>query len=203
MAYDENFIEHIQREQLHHKECRYKFVAQKLLFITALLGLGSIDLFRPNAADSAKFALLLYFVPFVAIAYDLFIFAENYKVKRIGAFLKQRCSGLRNDWEVWVNNYRENLAFYLGSFSLTMFSLLTSGALLFYARDVDKGANIAMNGISIFLWFSSAFVITSIIFCHGKRLEKQLEGTEQKYLCGLFGEKSIKEVAKSDESTGQ
>jgi hypothetical protein len=129
---------------------------------------------KGGQGGASKFGFLLYFVPFVAIAYDLYIFAENFKVKRIGAFLKERYPGMRAAWETWVSEHRETLAFYGGSFALTMFSLLTEVGLVAYSDGE------ALPRIVTVIWFVLALFVAVIIFVHAKRLEKDFDKPHNK-----------------------
>lgn len=76
------FLEQLYNEKEIHKEHRHKHLLYKLSFVLAIFGFGSlglkIDILKP----------LIYLVPFVALCHDIYIFSEDYKVKRIGYFIK-------------------------------------------------------------------------------------------------------------------
>lgn len=127
------FLESLYEEKLRHKDHRHTFVVQKLLFIIGLFGLGVLDI--KGGGDNILFnnGFLLYLVPFVALAYDLYIHAEDFKVKRIGFFVrtreKQTVGGIEIDWEKWVSSHREGLA-EQASKALTWIASLTAFLLI-------------------------------------------------------------------------
>ena len=99
------FLEHLRSEKLKAAEARTNYALRKLAYVTALLGIGSVDIEKFNLSA------LLYLVPFVALAFDLYILGEDYSVKRIGAFLGAKNSGaLEQQWEQWVSNNRDPFA---------------------------------------------------------------------------------------------
>ena len=100
-----DFLKHLQDEKLKTQAARNTYVIRKLVYATGLLGLGSI---KPGAADLSP---LLYVVPFLALAFDLYILGEDYSVKRIGAYLgAASCDPLERRWEQWVADNRDPFA---------------------------------------------------------------------------------------------
>lgn len=100
-----DFIKHLRDEKLQTQTSRGKYVTQKLAYATGLLALGSL---KPFSADLSR---LLYLVPFLALAFDLYILGEDYSVKRIGAFFCYHSpDGLEKDWEGWVSKNRDPFA---------------------------------------------------------------------------------------------
>lgn len=80
-----DFLNLLYEEKLKHKEHRHEFVKHKMVFTITLFGLGSV-----NFNDIANAGILLYLVPFVALAFDVYILSEDFKVKRIGLFIRKR-----------------------------------------------------------------------------------------------------------------
>ncbi|MCK6691929.1 MAG: hypothetical protein L6Q97_07485 [Thermoanaerobaculia bacterium] len=125
-----DFLKNLYDEKLRHKEHRHLFVKQKMLYIASLFGLGLIKI--KIQETTIETTLLLYLVPVVAMAYDVYILAEDYKVKRIGLFIRisrniesNEGAGTCNEeinWEKWVSNFREPLA----AFSSLFMSIFTS-----------------------------------------------------------------------------
>jgi hypothetical protein len=110
------FIKHLHAEKLKAEKARTEYTLRKLAYATTLLGLGSlnIDFGRIIGAGNATPAgnihlgLLLYLAPWVALASDLYILAEDYSVKRFGAFLwKNSPDVLERGWEEWVSENRD------------------------------------------------------------------------------------------------
>jgi hypothetical protein len=101
------FIKHLREEKLAAQQTRSSYTQRKLAYGTMLfsLGLGSTRVAQLDLKP------LLYLVPFVATAFDLYILAEDYSVKRIGAFLGARTvEALEKDWEAWVSRNRDPFA---------------------------------------------------------------------------------------------
>lgn len=105
MAEESEFIRHLREEKLKTQETRSAYTQKKLAYVTALLGIGvlKIEQFDLNP--------VLYLVPFVAAAFDLYILAEDYSVKRIGAYLRAHSSeAVEQVWEKWVTRNRDPFA---------------------------------------------------------------------------------------------
>jgi len=81
------FLNKLDEEKFKHKEHRHEFVKQKLMYIIGLFSIGSL-----NTGDQIDLSVLLYFVPFVALAYDVFIFSEDFKVKRSGVYIRTQAA---------------------------------------------------------------------------------------------------------------
>ena len=102
---DSDFIKHLREEKLKAQGTRSSYTQKKLAYVTALLGVGVLKI------EVLDLNPVLYLVPFVAAAFDLYILAEDYSVKRIGAWLRE-FSGLplEHDWEKWVSENRDPFA---------------------------------------------------------------------------------------------
>jgi hypothetical protein len=161
------FSRSLYEEKNMHKEHRFLFVQRKLFFISALLGLGSINLLKSGTVSDINFSGIAYLVPFIAIAYDIFIFAEDFKVKRIGAFLREICiSTCRDeiDWELYVNKNREPSAIY-GTGLLTI--------LAFIAATVIIHLNRKSSGEYFYIWVTSILLIIILIFIiHSEKMRR-------------------------------
>ncbi|MBI3579769.1 MAG: hypothetical protein HY276_09625 [Ignavibacteriales bacterium] len=128
------FLNNLYEEKLKHKEHRMNYVVKKILFTVGLFGLGSSQIPPINLTP------FLYLIPFVALACDLFIFAEDFKVKRIGIFVQKYCSFSCPDeknWERLVNDYREPLAVF-ASFILSLIVLFASIFAVFATKPDRK-----------------------------------------------------------------
>jgi hypothetical protein len=102
---ESEFVKHLREEKLQAQETRSAYTQKKLAYVTALLGIGILTI------EQLDLNPVLYLVPFVAAAFDLYILAEDYSVKRIGAWLRE-FSGqpLEHDWEKWVSENRDRFA---------------------------------------------------------------------------------------------
>ena len=127
------FLERLRAEIMHHKDKRTTFILQKMAFITALFGAAALQLTDAMGQQIAVLDWVLYLVPFIAISYDIYIYAEDYKVKRVGTFIRtnaalKTCAGdCEREWETYVAARREPLATY-ATMVLTM--MITGGAFL-------------------------------------------------------------------------
>jgi hypothetical protein len=115
-ASETEFIKHLHTEKLKAEEARTTYTLRKLAYATTLLGLGSldfdlgqiIDAGNVTAAGNIHLGLLLYLAPWVALASDLYILAEDYSVKRFGAFLWKNSPDVsERGWEEWVSENRD------------------------------------------------------------------------------------------------
>jgi hypothetical protein len=116
------------------RKFRHELVMRKFTFLVAFAGLGSIEnIPLPNTLPVSQLIYLLYLVPFIAVAFDIYIFVEDYRIKRAGEFLK-RLSGLEDHWHdaIWQSFVAANpnkgstfaFLFVTGIFVLTSFMLL-------------------------------------------------------------------------------
>ncbi len=176
------FLEQLYTEKELHKEHRYKYVIYKLSFVTTLFALGSLDL--GNIMRS-----LIYLVPIVALCYDIYIFSEDYKVKRIGVFLlfakedpkvsekvKQTISDMEIEWEKWVKNHRDRWA-YLASLIITIVAIV--GSALIVALDAFRQFSLHRLFLLIF-WFLFMIVSIILVFYYGRALRREVSAVVEK-----------------------
>jgi hypothetical protein len=154
------FMKYLYEEKNIHKGHRFSLVQRKLFFIGTLLGFGSLSILRDDSY--INFSILVYLVPFMAIAYDIFIFAEDYKVKRVGAFLRNKCKNTCQDekkWESFVYNNREPLAVF-GTVFLTILAFFAAVVILIINSKIDY-------------WSIALFLILIILYslCYYKLIE--------------------------------
>lgn len=134
------FLKHLRSEKLKAQEARTAYTLRKLAYATTLLGLGSFNIeIKPDPAiGSINLGWLLYLTPWVAIAFDLYILAEDYSVKRFGAFLGQNSpDALEQQWEKWVSKYRDPFAPFAMPALTTL--LLIAAALIIWIGEAAKG----------------------------------------------------------------
>jgi len=158
----EEFLKSLYEEKLKHKEHRMALVVQKLLFTIGLFGLGSLTIPALNSD------LLLYLIPFVALAYDLYIYAEDYKIKRIGVFVRGQSATASADeqhWERWVAQRREPLAA-SASFLLTLVAIGASAVAIFFKISDHTG---------LAIWLPISLGLTIALFYFGKRQSLNLK----------------------------
>jgi hypothetical protein len=153
---NEKFSEYLHQEILHHKEKRSSFVLQKLAFIVALFGVVSMN--NPfSSPDQIDWQWIIYMIPFVALAYDIYIFSEDFKVKRLGKFIRHSIysSECEKEWEKYVYNWREPYAI-IGSLVLTSITII--GPPLIFKVLIDK------TPVFLLIWLISLVFLSSLIF---------------------------------------
>ena len=157
----EKFLRHLQEEKLRTQASRTTYVTRKLAYATGLLGLGSLNV------GSADLTPLLYLVPFLALAFDLYILGEDYSVKRIGVFLGTASDDdLEKRWEGWVSRNRDPFA----QFAMPLLTnVLAAVAALGLWRQPSAGHE------RIFIvWLVLAFLLPWGLFIYYGRLRKKV-----------------------------
>ena len=157
---DTEFLRRLQAEAYHHKTKRASLVLQKLAFVAALFGI--VVLRAPAAAVTYTSVLddfywLLYALPFIALAYDVYICAQDYKVKRIGAFLRTSDSvgPAEREWEIYANDRRDPLAAWASVF-LTGLTIAVPALVLSLVLERQAGT-------WFYVWLSSTVVALILV----------------------------------------
>lgn len=148
---EQEFLKHLRDEKLKTQERRTTYTLRKFAFTIGLIGVGSIGTIGTQRGIVYSPLYLLYIVPFVSLGFDLYILAEDYSVKRIGAFLKHKGSPREGEWEKWVATNRDPFA----PFSI---SLLTT--LVLIASGIIIGAEDRSVVFNIFFWI---WIIINIV----------------------------------------
>jgi len=152
-----DFLNNLYEEKLLHKKNRHEYVKQKLIFVIGLFSLGSLKTI--GEITKVDLSVLLYFIPYVAASYDIYIAAEDFKVKRVGTFIRRHAGEQCHEekaWERWINDkeHRESLALW-ASVCLTVISLLASALLLFLQNP---------NLIIYFSWLAISLIACISVF---------------------------------------
>jgi hypothetical protein len=144
------FLKALHDEKTKTQGERTTYITSKFAFITGLFGLGALRIGEVN------FGWLLYFIPLVAIGYDLYIRAADLSIKKMGAFLRnQSKSGtaeIEKDWESFAARYRDKLA-QLATTLFTFF-LIIAAAVYIYAQQGD------LRSSDFWVIFSSWFLVS-------------------------------------------
>lgn len=140
------------REEIEQGQARrHEYSLRKMGFSTGLLGVGALSV--PFSGGQLDLSPLLWLVPLVALGFDLYIVAEDFGVKRAGAFLRlpeSGASGAEQNWEsVFVVEHSSPFAA-LAFFLVTLIVLVAALALL-----VEVGANLALLGAWCMVLFGS------------------------------------------------
>jgi len=107
---DQEFLQTLHKEKIRTQEERANLVQKKLAFITVLFGIGSVNV----GFQIEDLFWLLYFVPLVAICFDLYIMSADSRIKLIGAFLGRHpqsdAGKAEQEWERFCTVHRDNIA---------------------------------------------------------------------------------------------
>jgi hypothetical protein len=148
---DQEFLRALHEEKIRTQNERAELVTVKLAFITVLFGLSSVNL----GIQIADIFWLLYFVPLVAISYDLYIMSADSRIKRIGIFLGRHPDSLagkaEKEWEKFCASYRDGLA---PSANIFFSIIVTLGAAVIIHNQQNWMENFLR------LWFAVWFVIS-------------------------------------------
>ena len=127
---DQEFLRALHEEKIRTQNERTQLITMKLAFITVLFGLSSVKM--GVGINIADIFWLLYFVPLVAISYDLYIMSADSRIKRVGIFLGRNPISLagkaEREWERFCASYRDGMA---PSANLFFSTIVTLGAAAF------------------------------------------------------------------------
>lgn len=168
-----DFLNNLYEEKLLHKKNRHEYVKQKFIFVIGLFSLGSLKTI--GILPKIDLSVLLYFIPYVASSYDIYIAAEDFKVKRVGTFIRRHAGDQcyeEKAWERWLNDkeHRESLALW-ASVCLTVISLLASALLLFPQNTNRK---------IFFTWLAISLVACISVFLIAKSERNILNKSKEK-----------------------
>lgn len=168
------FYKSLYDEKLKHKEIRNQFIFQKVIFCATLFGVSSFS--EPSNVVNLSYLLIL--IPLITFACDCYIYSEDYKVKRIGSFLKNfQCCNSENIWEYTVNKFRDKNAAKVSitiSIGFIIFSLLF---FVFINQKVDN-QNKLYYVIFICIYFISSCLYILISFIYKRSLNQLLQSFE-------------------------
>jgi hypothetical protein len=132
------FLRALHDEKIKTQAERATYITSKFAFITGLFGIGALKI------GDINFNMLFYFIPFVAIGYDLYIRAADLSIKKMGAFLRNDplANSTQNEkaWEKFAAKHRDKLA----QNATTLFSyiiILSAAAAIFTQQEVTKSAS--------------------------------------------------------------
>lgn len=137
------FHRSLRAEIIQSQNRRSEFVKYKFTFVIGALGLGSLAM--PGHISTSP---LLFCVPVIALAYDLYILGEDFGIKRAGAFLarsRSKASDEEKAWEKLVAENRDHFSVVAGP----ILSLLaTTGAGLMYFTLKSDAIEISPNALN-------------------------------------------------------
>ena len=114
------------------KKNRHDFVLRKFSTITILLGAGSLRKIDALQSIGIDFAPLLFLVPLIAIAFDMYILGEDFRIKRAGEFIRRHPKIIaenESEWEEYCSERTNWVAASSPGF-VTLISLMIATVLL-------------------------------------------------------------------------
>ena len=145
MKNDTDFLDQLRVEITEEKKKRTDFVKAKITFIVSLLGIGSISF---NESLQTKF--LFYILPLIGFFFDLYIWGENFGIKRAGRFIKKspEVSSEEKIWETSIQLHRDRYSYIAGVVSsiLILFAA-TMGIIISDVKIFPLPAWICFNSI--------------------------------------------------------
>lgn len=99
-----DFLNHIRQEKIESQKRRYEFTKLKFWLVVGLFGVGNWKF-----SDGSENYLLLYLIPFVGFAIDLYVHGENFGIRRIGYFVREVTEhvNIERAWELFVDRNRD------------------------------------------------------------------------------------------------
>lgn len=144
----ESIIKKLRQEQFDTMERSFKSEEKKILFILALFGVGGY-----NTGMMKEFGYLYYFIPLLAIAFDVLITRQAFSVRRIGVFLREHSTDLlEKEWETFVDKHRDKCY----RFGIDAFTIISFGAsvwLVFKYIHEEKFCGIKTFEYQEYIWF--------------------------------------------------
>lgn len=170
------FFASLRQELTNTQDLRFKFAMQKLIFIISLFGLGSISL-KFDSLSLIKY--LIYFIPFIAFMFDLYIIGENFGIRRIGNYLKfnENVSKDERKWEFLLNlpNNRNRDSFAIhGNLYSTFISIIVSSILIFFI--MENNSDLFLDTIWFkSIWLGVVLVLSGLLlFKYPRKLNRNL-----------------------------
>lgn len=152
------FIKSLHEEKIRTQSERAAYVTSKFAFITGLFGLGALQF------GTIDFSMLLYFIPFVAIGYDLYLRAADLSIKKIGAFLrghpKAGTAEVEVAWEKFSASHRDRLA----RFASSLFTYILIIAAAAYVMVRAEGSRTTIFYIGFAAWLVVSLTLNVLLW---------------------------------------
>lgn len=163
------FLRALHEEKIRTQNERAGYLTQKLAVVTMLLGLSLVNV-RLNVAEVYW---LLYFIPLLAICYDLFFMSSDLRIKRIGTFLGRHPASQAGEaekrWEAFCISYQDGITYFAAMF-FSIFGTVAAGVFILSQEDIRESnvffaawLVISLLAIAIF-WFRHNKMIHEMLF---------------------------------------
>ena len=152
------FIQAIHEEKIKTQQERANYITSKFAFITGLFSLGALQIGQTN------FRLLFYFIPMVAIGYDLYIRAADLSIKKMGTFLRSdplsNTTETEKAWERFSASHRDKLA----QLATTLFSYIIIGTAAISIYILQGDEKTPAFTILFIIWLGVSLVINTLLW---------------------------------------
>jgi hypothetical protein len=98
------FHQSLYEEKNIHKEHRNDFVKMKMVFIATVFGVSSLSI----GTKQIDLFYLLLLIPLLCFSTDIYILAEDYKIKRIGKYIREYPKYFDDDEILWEDLLHKN-----------------------------------------------------------------------------------------------
>jgi hypothetical protein len=142
-----DFLNHIRQEKMETQQRRFALIKLKFLLIVGLFGVGNWKF-----SDPAENYLLLYLVPFIAFAIDLYVHGENFAIRRIGFFVREISDPIciERAWELFVDENRDRFT----QIGINVVSGLVFAATLFILQFKENNSLRVDHHIFHYMWIA-------------------------------------------------
>ena len=174
MTPESQFLNKMHDEILRTMERGARLIERKIIFVTALLGVGSLQLPGHSVGvDSTR--VLLYLAPLVALLFDACGYQLKFSVRRLGAFLKLHSpSELEREWETFAGRNRDKVTGHFGQIGADGFTLVTFFlAFVVLGRDLlsrSLDQTLILEIVLSTLWFG--FLIWAYSYMYGRQQQR-------------------------------
>jgi len=170
-ANDNEFLRALHEEKIRTQGERAGYLTQKLALVTVLLGLSIVNV-RLGFED---IYWLLYFIPMLAVCYDLFFMSADWRIKRIGAFLGRHPISLAGEaekqWEDFCVSNQDGVT----SFTNMFFSCLVTVAAGAFVLTLQAPLTSRESKILFAAWLViSLLIIVALQVRHHRIIERML-----------------------------
>jgi preprotein translocase subunit SecY len=155
-----DFLKELRREIENTQARRASYIKAKIVFSVSMVSVGSITII------SAKTVILLYLVPFVSYIFDLYVFGEDYGIRRAGVYLEQCKDSPRTEviWERAVSNNRDPFSKVAGISSSALVLIIAAFLLLNNANDS-----------TYWFWLFANITVLVLVWVYRKHIDRKIE----------------------------
>ena len=169
-ANDIEFLRALHEEKIRTQNERAGYLTQKLALVTVLLGFSIVNM----GLAIADFYWILYFIPMLAICYDLFFMSADSRIKRIGTFLGRHPSSQAGEaekqWEAFCISYQDGITCFANMF-FSIFGTVAAAVFILSQQPSD----IRESKVFFAAWLViSLLAIVAIWFRHHKIIDRML-----------------------------